>query len=72
MCEFCSGEMTYSTPYLTVKRRSKIKPFTDFTVEVEWHGCPQFGDCRADDRISLFDFNYCPNCGAKRYEEVSK
>ena len=35
MCEFCSGEMTYSTQYLTVKRRSKIKPFTDFTVEVD-------------------------------------
>lgn len=66
-CWFCKEEGEYSSPYFKIYRKKNHAPNKNYSVFVKWTGCPPFSDCIQKERTiqTVFDFNFCPNCGEK-------
>lgn len=71
-CEYCSGNNTtyQSTPYVKLSIETILD---EKSLVAECSICPPYADCcmKCTPVRSVFEINYCPNCGKKLYEETN-
>lgn len=74
MCQYCEGneEVSYmSTRYMQLLVGTSIN--NKRALIAKFVGCPKYADCSQKDMniLSLFEINYCPNCG-RRFKSCSE
>ena len=71
-CEYCSGD-SVEYQHTSHAKLYMSNFFDEKILEVESNLCPPYAECcmKGVPVRSVFKINYCPNCGAKLYEDTN-